>query len=336
MLPLLMWAASSRAATLEQLTANPVDLLLADRDTPSQFRIVALSNAAEACVGRYRRSLMAKTDAETCLSNLARAALDERLSPYGAPVSSVQDLGEHGLFLTHLAIVLGARDEIARGSCDEPLHHRIVEHLAAASLAHPSGIGRSYPSTPARWPADQAATSYALWLYDHTHNASLSKAPVERYLASIPAAGLPASEITGTKTDGNLPRGSALAYTVRYLAPVAPQAARSLWTRIESEGFLVKVGPFAALREWAQGVQRPADVDSGPIINGFGTSATAFGRAAARSLGDKSASALDRTAAFGLKFAVNNPEVSAASKSLLAVAISAQTEIAAPRGASGP
>lgn len=324
---------AAHALTFEELIADPVTVLLADKHTPAQFRIIALSHAAEACVGRHRDGDWTMQQSATCLQTLARAALDPRLSPYGVPVGEVVSLGEHGLFLTHLAIVLGARDEIDRSTCDETLHERIISRLVEASLEHPSGVGRSYPASEARWPADQAATTYALWLYDRTHGATRSQAPLARYLASLPAEGLPRSELTGTVKDADKPRGSAIAYTVRYLAPVSPVTARMLWGRANAAGFIGKVGPLTALREWPPKIDRPADVDSGPIVNGFGAAATAFGRAAARAIGSEQAAALDRTVVFGHQLSKSTPGMSSTAQSSLSIAISAQTDIEHPLGA---
>ena len=39
-------------------------------------------------------------------------------------------------------------------------------------------------------------------------------------------------------------------------------------------------------REWPVGVDRAADVDSGPIVSGIGAAASALGIAAARAMGD--------------------------------------------------
>jgi hypothetical protein len=334
---LLLWTTAARAVTFEGLLSDPVGTLLSDGDTPSQFRIVALSHAAEACVGRHRDGDWTRERARSCTRTLAEAALDVRLSPWGVALPEVDDLGEHGLFLSHLAIVLGARDALDPSACEEALHHKIVAHLAERSLTHPSGVARSYPHTIARWPADQAATSYAMWLYDRAHEDTVGGAPLALFLAGLPADRLPPSELTGAKPGSEQPRGSAIAFTVRYLAPVAPEVARSVWKRAREAGFIGRVGPFVALREWPEGVDLPADADSGPIVHvfgvdGVGASATAFGRAAARAIGDDTANGLDRTATLGYQVAKNTPSMQATAHSSLAVAMSAQASVEQPLG----
>jgi hypothetical protein len=46
------------------------------------------------------------------------------------------------------------------------------------------------------------------------------------------------------------------------------------------------MGPMVGFREWPPGVERKGDADSGPIIMGIGTAASAFALAGARSQGD--------------------------------------------------
>ena len=102
------------------------------------------------------------------------------------------------------------------------------------------------------------------------------------------AAGLPISEVTGASATSSLPRGSALSFSVRYLVEVDRAYAAALWQRYVSTYF-IDVGPFAGMREWPAGVDRAADVDSGPIVGGAGAAATAFGIIAAATVGDDEA-----------------------------------------------
>lgn len=313
MLSLLL--ASAWAVTFEGLVADPVTVLLDDPHTPGGFRIVALSHAAEGCE--------TQPDAAACVDRIAAAALDRRVAPVDVARSP---LGNHGLYLSHLAIVLGTRDRLSATPCDAALHARVVDHLVARSMAHPTGIARSFPSSPARWPTDQTATLHGLWLYDRAHGTQTLDAPLQRFLPLLAGPELPPTEVTGSVADPTIPRGSSLAFAVRYLAPIVPDDASDLWDRTKSS-FLVRVGPLAGLREWPPGIDRPADVDSGPLVHGIGASATAFGRAAAHAVGDPTtAAALDRTAGIGAWMATTTPgDLHAVANSALAVAITAQS-----------
>ena len=46
-------------------------------------------------------------------------------------------------------------------------------------------------------------------------------------------------------------------------------------------------GGLVGFREWPRGVERPADMDSGPIVFGIGTAASALAIGAARAQGDE-------------------------------------------------
>ncbi|MEQ1507650.1 MAG: hypothetical protein ABMB14_35800, partial [Myxococcota bacterium] len=279
---LLFVAATARAVTFDALIADPVGTLLADPATAPGFRVVTLSNAAEACVNEHLAGTRDAASARACTRSLAAAATDPRLSRWDAT-------SEDNLYATHLAIVLGAADRVDPAGCDEALHQAVALRLADRSLDHPDGMARSFASSPDRWPADQAATLYALSLYDHAHHATTHDAPLARFLAAIrrdrTPDGLIRSEWTGHTTNGEIPRGSAMTWTVRYLAAVAPDEAATLWTAT-CAALRVNLGIGVGFREFPVGRELPADIDSGPIVAGVGASATGFGIGASRAVGD--------------------------------------------------
>lgn len=326
---LQLLTAAAAAVSFDALVADPLGVVLDDENTPADFRVVVFSHAAEVCAGRVRLGQMSAAEGQACLDHLVAATTDPRITPWRVATGAVGDLGEHGLYLTHLAIVLGERDQVAPESCDQALHGRVVEHLASRSLADPSGVARSSADSGARWPADQAATLFALHLYDEAHHTSWLAAPRARYLALLGPTGLPRAELTGIEAGGERPRGSALMYTVRYLRPYASAEARSLWERSVEAGFLDEVGPVLGVREWAPGVDGPEDDDSGPIVGGLGAAATALGRLAAQEVGDdKTARALGRTAGIGRMLAAKGfPGLPSTANSALAAAITARAEL---------
>jgi len=277
---LFTWCA--HAATFGALAADPVAVLQSDPTTPAGFRIVALSNTADAC----RR----RGDAD-CLKRVAEAAQHRAVCPWDEGPAARVDYGHEGLYLSHLGIVLAAYDEVVGDGRYDAVHRRIAEHLAVRSLAHPSGVARSYPSTSQRWPADQSVTLAALYRYDQRHGTTLSDAPIERFMAYMegdgrePRFGLHRSEVTGADHTSELPRGCALSWTVRYLSMFDPEAAEALWVAYR-DVFLVRTGPVWGLREWPPGIDGAADGDSGPIVFGIGVSASAFGVGAASAVGD--------------------------------------------------
>ncbi|MEN0062679.1 MAG: hypothetical protein AAGA48_11050 [Myxococcota bacterium] len=296
MIPLLVFGLGTGLATepvpsldtrLRELTAEPVTQLLTDTSTKRGFRIIALSNAAEACARRAETGQWSLDEAREALARLASAAIHPKLSPFASPDGP---FGDHNLYVTHWLIVLTALARV------DPLHTEVqrgpalAHHLAERSLAHKSGVAQSFPVGKARWPADQAATLYALHQADRLFGLSLTDQPRKRYLAAVGARsstvpGLPVSEWTGVRAFHDEPRGTAVAWSVRYLAPVDASLARSWWTKgkatFQSEG-LGMIG----FREWHIDREHPPDDDSGPIVMGLSVAATAFALGASRAMDD--------------------------------------------------
>lgn len=250
---------------------------------PRGMRAIALSNIAE---GLYKR-LDDEGEKAGTLDRVIDLMLSPEVNPYEGDLLSGELKGE-GLYLSHLNIALGLRELVHDDERYDSLHSRISHHLAEATLQSPTRTIASYGGTPQRWPADQTATLYSLHLYDKKHGTDISELPVEEWLAymqehgSTPE-GLHHSELT-TK-EGEVPRGCALSWSVYYMSAFAPEQAEKLWDTY-TEHFLSNYGVMSGLREWPRGHEGEADIDSGPIINGIGASATVFGIRAAEAVDD--------------------------------------------------
>jgi hypothetical protein len=275
--------------------------------TPKGLRIVALSHVADACAAR----------ADLACVQRARALAEQTRPPLAADLAR----DDHGLWLSHYALILADEIDVATRVAAEPRPHadaprvdlrpardellRVARALAARSLAEKTAIVPSYPNNRARWPADQTATLAALGRADRALGTHLVDEPLARFrarYATVDADGravLPVSEATGAHATSKLPRGCALSWSVRYLAEVDRPLADALWAAYKRDSLVsVPVVGIAGFREWPRGVNRPADVDSGPIVQGIGAAASAFGIAAARALGDEdTATAIEGSAA---------------------------------------
>jgi len=129
---------------------------------PGGFRIIVLSQIAEACADRGAAEPGAREEAASCASRCAELALDRRLTPGGLDPARATNLGDHGLYSTHLLLVLGAAAYLGAHEHDG-IAHRLASQLASASLADPLHHVSSFAGDHHRWPADQAATLHALW-----------------------------------------------------------------------------------------------------------------------------------------------------------------------------
>jgi hypothetical protein len=205
------------------------------------------------------------------------------------PAASLELVAD-GLWLSHYGLLLGARDRLAP-CADAERHQRLAKRLAALSLTDPLRHAPSYASLAARWPADQSVTLAALHRFDVAHHDGLAVAPLAAWKDVLArrgmdaATGLPVSDVSGTMAGAKYPRGCAQSFISRYLAEVDPALSETWWQRYKAH-FLADFGGVVGFREWPQGVERPGDVDSGPIVFGIGTAASALAIAAARAQGD--------------------------------------------------
>jgi len=74
----------------------------------------------------------------------------------------------------------------------------------------------SFPNKHLRWPADQAAVLYSLFLYDQNLETNLSKEPIKEWsnymkkYGTDSKTGLHISEVTGGTNSSNTSRGCTL------------------------------------------------------------------------------------------------------------------------------
>ena len=137
------------------------------------------------------------------------------------------------------------------------LNQRISLHLAKQSIKAPTFHIASFPKKWQRWPADQTVTLYSLYLYDKNFNTRVSQAPIQNWLRFMDTTGknlrfgLPMSEVKQTHRRSVWPRGSALSWSVRYMAAFAPDAATVLW-RTYRDQFQIRVEPIFRIPRMAQ------------------------------------------------------------------------------------
>lgn len=265
-----------------------------DVSTVSGFRIIALSNIADGCAYQAKARPARVKAAAACVDRALE--LGWRMMP-ARKLDSVSD----GLWLSHLNLIYGARHLV--GGCADPVKHELIsKRLVALSMADPFRTAPSFGSVAMRWPADQSATLASLARYDLGHGTALGVKPLADWEAVItskhldPSTKLPRSELTGKGPGAKHPRGCAQSFISRYLAEADPVLSKAWWESYRAE-WLVEWGGVTGFREWPRGVERGADLDSGPIVFGMGIAASALGISAARAQGEPDLAArLERTA----------------------------------------
>jgi len=248
----------------------------------------------EGALGFYGRALLADALARDGLrGELPReeavAAMDALLRQLRAPVSGepFRDTPTSVAYRAHLALAQEGRLRLAAADAATlALHGGQLEALAKEVQHAP---GHLLPSYGARtFPADNEVLLAALTLAATRTGAPelrSAAAALQESLAALERTGLPPSEVEpGTLAARAGPRGCAIAWTVAVRGTYDPVAARELYGRARP-ALWMSLGPVAAFREWPRGDEGEADADSGPVLFGVGTSATALASVAAGAAG---------------------------------------------------
>lgn len=170
--------------------------------------------------------------------------------------------------------------------------------LVKAYAESKTGVLPAHPGQ--HWPVDGLFALEAMRLHDARFGTSHFTPAWAKYVRTVDAAmdsklGLPASYVAANGEVLDPPRGCALSWTLSVLPRLDPARAKAQWLAFRKSYFGCESLP-CLVREWPPGVNRKADVDSGPIVSGYGMAATGFALAAARANGDlETARRLERT-----------------------------------------
>jgi hypothetical protein len=192
-------------------------------------------------------------------------------------------LGYVGLPLAlHRALAPASRFAAREEAFAAALERRFLSEVGA-----PLGLVETYPSEV--YPVDNASGLAALALHARATHAPPSRG-LARGLAAMRArgvdraTGLLLQSISGGE---RAPRGSGTALAIYFLAFADEALAASLYKALHAELYRTVLG-FGVVLEHPGGASR-GDVDSGPVVLGFGVSATGFAIGASRALGDADA-----------------------------------------------
>lgn len=173
------------------------------------------------------------------------------------------------------------------------VHHAVLREQASALAreldASATGLLADYPGQT--FPADVAAAWHAIRRADvvlGTDHASAASRGLRGFTGAMaPELGLPPYAWFGMqRPEATEVRGSANAWLLVHAPFVWPDAARG-WIESNDRHFWDETFWVSGFREFAKASHEPSytDVDSGPVIAGFGTSASAFGLGAQRTAG---------------------------------------------------
>ncbi len=197
---------------------------------------------------------------------------------------------DHAAYLGYAGIALG----LARAAGDpgaRDAHEVVIDRLRGRMAAAGGRWLRTYPDEI--YPVDMASTVGALALaarldgVDPKHDVYVI-AGLERVRGAIdPRTGMLIQAVdaaTGVAADG--PRGSGTFLASYFLLAADPELSRSLYEAGRRELRGSTLG-FLAMRERPASALGGGDIDSGPIVLGFGVSSTGFALAPARAFDDR-------------------------------------------------
>tara|TARA_Y100000310_G_scaffold345650_1_gene467731 strand:+ start:4297 stop:5472 length:1176 start_codon:yes stop_codon:yes gene_type:complete len=293
------------------------------------FKIITLSNISEGLVNIAEQFPERKEQVSKELEDVINLAQNLEISPYEAPLNEIEDLDLHGLYLSHLNVILGNYHQVAENNKYFTTNKTISDHLTDGLLKDEQKHFRSFYNVNRKWPADQAALLYSLYLFDQNFGTNISERPIKEWFDYMDNhgtdgnTGLYYSEVTNGSKFAKIPRGCAMSWSIIYISEFAPEKAEELWTNYK-EHFLKDFGVFAGFREVPKGMEYLPDSDSGPIILEVGSSATAFGIGAAKAMNDhRTSRKLNRGLNMGYLFAdmLGNEYTKRISESLMASSV---------------
>lgn len=223
----------------------------------------------------------------TLLSLMIPEVMTTLKPPQGHLDLLADDQGQ-GTWLGSLDLALGAWRLVGGDDRYEGLHQHLSQILLADLQAKEGAPISSYPGFT--WTMDTIPVLLALHLRDRVAPLPGTRAAIDAHLAWMdthvePTTGLPWSGLTRSGEPADGPRGCDLGLRIALLAELDPLRAQAMYQKFVQH-FARDSSGFPGFAEWPSEVQRPADIDSGPILFGVGLSATGLGLGAARAVGD--------------------------------------------------
>jgi len=192
-----------------------------------------------------------------------------------------RDEGHVG-FLGYAALPLALHERLRPGTSFSARTDAILGALARRIAASPVGFVETYPGET--YPVDNAAALAALAL--RGEDLALRRGLQAMRARGVDArSGLVIQAVTRDGAPRDAPRASGTALASYFLAFADAPLSRALFAALEAKQFRTVLG-FGGMMEVPRGTPSRADIDSGPVVLGFGVSASGFALGASRVHGD--------------------------------------------------
>jgi len=250
------------------------------------FTLTAMALAFQAQRHPERADVLRSAIAVALRSAEGRVA--RKLAAPQGDLLRVRDYARQGVYLGQFALALASwRDAGGDGRFDALQSHCCGLLLTALQAAEGAPIA-SYPTYT--WTFDTIPALVAVQRWEQRANGARA-VPLwtahQEWLTrngTDAATGLPFSIVSKLGAPSP-PRGCELSWRIALLSAMDPPAAAGLYRAYKAAFWSEKL-LYAGFREFPKGNESREDVDSGPIIDGIGLTATGLGIAAARSQGD--------------------------------------------------
>jgi hypothetical protein len=205
------------------------------------------------------------------------------------PLDSLASDGGHNAYLGYLNLLLSLERRVWPDNKHVALNDAITAALARRLSRSSIALLESYPGEV--YPIDNTAAFGSIGLYDKAtgahHEALLSKL-FSRLDAKYtdPRTGL-LYQLVDPRTGAPLdrPRASGTALAAYFVSFASESRAKKLDEALAANTDAV-LG-FGAVKEYGPGVSGSGDIDSGPLLFGFGVTATGFALSTSRIAGDE-------------------------------------------------
>lgn len=194
----------------------------------------------------------------------------------------------HAAYLGYLNFLLGLYREIHPQNEFVPLNDAITTALIRRLSQSPIGLVATYPN---EWyPVDNTPILASIALHSRATGKDYSRLLTReeslwrsRYVDAD--TGLLIQAVNGDGSLRDLPRGSGTTLGIFFLHHAYPKFTAELFSAVQRQ-LVTRFLSFGAVREYPHGMSGSMDIDSGPVIFGFGFSATGFALAGARIFDD--------------------------------------------------
>jgi hypothetical protein len=273
----------------------------------AEWGLFTLSFSTYALANLAKRQPDLRSEAAATIGRAIEVALTDPIrQPFEPQVPidhTQQSLPSSVLYLGHLNLMLGCHRQLVPNSLYRHLHDSLSAALAVRYQQEPSGNLSSYPHR--RWLPDNAVALASLALHSRLTGSTYA-ATGQHWVARArrewldPTTGLLASMVDAAGRPSEEPRGSHLGWSIWFLTKVDAVFARQQYALYQHH-HSTNLGALRLYSEFAHSYETGAgNVDSGPLILGYGIPATAFAFADAVALGDwRNAQRLRRVISLG-------------------------------------